>query len=122
ADLRAALEAPPAFDLIAFHDVGVGWPWQTRQQIGLLAPQPPATLPHSAAPFSKPVAKPVPKEPALQTQASNVWRIAGWRLAEAPKVSAAPSALSRLGYDASAWYAATVPGTVLTTLIDRGVY
>ena len=30
--------------------------------------------------------------------------------------------ISRAGYSASDWYAATVPGTVLTTLIDRGVY
>jgi hypothetical protein len=32
------------------------------------------------------------------------------------------SAVSAPGYDAKAWYAATVPGTVLTTLVDRGVY
>src|SRR5262249_22305133 len=30
--------------------------------------------------------------------------------------------LSTAGYRDAGWYAATVPGTVLTTLIDRGVY
>ena len=121
-EMRAAFANPPAFDIVAFHDVAVGWPWQTRQQVGLLMPQPPATLPSSKAPFSKPIAKPIPKEPALQAQTSNRWRVAGWRLAEAPKVSADPRSISSVGFDASAWYVATVPGTVLTTLIDRGVY
>ena len=32
------------------------------------------------------------------------------------------AAISAPAYDAKAWYAATVPGTVLTTLVDRGVY
>lgn len=30
--------------------------------------------------------------------------------------------LSRNGYEAKGWYKATVPGTVLTTLVDNGVY
>ena len=30
--------------------------------------------------------------------------------------------LSAAGFDASAWLDATVPGTVLTTLVDQGVY
>ncbi|MFH7191580.1 glycosyl hydrolase 2 galactose-binding domain-containing protein, partial [Klebsiella pneumoniae] len=30
--------------------------------------------------------------------------------------------MSRAGYDVSRWHVATVPGTVLTTLVDRGVY
>lgn len=122
AELREAFEAPPAFDLLSFHDVAVGWPWQTRQQVGLLSPQYPATLPRSAAPLSKPIAKSIPKEPALQLRESNAWRVAGWRLLEAPKVAASPAQISRAAFDASAWHVATVPGTVLTTLIDRGVY
>jgi hypothetical protein len=46
----------------------------------------------------------------------------GWRLAAAPDVRADGAALSRAGFDARGWLAATVPGTVLTTLVDRGVY
>jgi beta-galactosidase/beta-glucuronidase len=122
ADIKAAFKRPPAFDVIAFHNVAVGWPWQLRQQVGLLAPQPPATLPRSAAAFSKPVAKPLVDEPALQTKSSNEFRVAGWRLVEAPKVTEQPASIASTGFDASTWYVATVPGTVLTTLIDRGVY
>ncbi len=122
ADVRAAFNQPPSFEIIPFHQVSVGWPWQLRQQVGLLAPQYPVTLPRSAEAFSKPIAKPIPKEPALQPKNSSLWRVAGWRMAEAPKVASEPKSISSEDFDASTWYVATVPGTVLTTLIDRGVY
>ena len=98
------------------------WPVQLRQSLGQVAPQDPATLPRSRAPLSKPVAKPVPLGPALAQRAPGLWTVAGWRLAEAPSVRANGAAVSRVGYDAKSWYVATVPGTVLTTLVDRGVY
>ncbi|WP_083671909.1 glycoside hydrolase family 2 protein [Sphingomonas montana] len=98
------------------------WPVQVRQMPGQITPQDAATLPRSRAPLSKPVAKPEPRGPALDQRAPGLWTVAGWRLAEAPKVRADGATLSRAGYDARSWYAATVPGTVLTTLIDRGVY
>lgn len=48
---------------------------------------------------------------------------AGWEMIEAPRLkSAVGSALSRPGVDTGDWYDATVPGTVLTTLVDEGVY
>jgi beta-mannosidase len=34
----------------------------------------------------------------------------------------AGTTISTAGYSTSSWYAATVPGTVLSTLVDRGVY
>ena len=45
-------------------------------------------------------------------------------LAEAPKVAEAGSAIAQPGFrpDKPTWMAATVPGTVLTTMIDRGIY
>ena len=46
----------------------------------------------------------------------------GWELAEAPWVNTNGAALSRPGVDTREWYDATVPGTVLTTLVDQGVY
>jgi len=46
----------------------------------------------------------------------------GWRLQDTAKVSGDGAAISGLQYDARSWYAATVPGTVLTTLVDNGVY
>src|SRR5262249_264227 len=52
----------------------------------------------------------------------DVWTVGRWQMREEPKVAERGNALSRPGYAATGWYAATVPGTVLTTLIDRGVY
>ncbi|RZK82063.1 MAG: glycoside hydrolase family 2, partial [Methylobacterium sp.] len=80
------------------------------------------TLPRSKAPIPAPVAKPEPTGPALVGTGPASWEVRGWRLAEAPKVTAAGATISRAGFDARRWYAATVPGTVLTTLVDRGVY
>jgi hypothetical protein len=47
---------------------------------------------------------------------------AGWALQDAAKVQAAGDTLSRLSYRPAGWYKATVPGTVLTSLVDDGVY
>ena len=99
------------------------WPVQTRGQAGYRAPQDASQMPRSKAPFSAPVAKPLPpaRDP-LQADGDNQWTVGGWVLAEAPKVQAAGAAISARGFNAKSWYPATVPGTVLTTLIDRGVY
>ena len=47
---------------------------------------------------------------------------AGWQLQEAGKVRETAEAISRSDYEPSGWYKATVPGTVLTTLVNEGVY
>jgi beta-galactosidase/beta-glucuronidase len=46
----------------------------------------------------------------------------GWRLQEVGKVLQTGEAISRSDYEPSGWYKATVPGTVLTTLANEGVY
>jgi beta-galactosidase/beta-glucuronidase len=46
----------------------------------------------------------------------------GWQLQEAAKVTAPGATLSSTGYQPRGWYAATVPGTVLTTLVNNHVY
>ena len=115
----------PAVDLDAlnFEEASKPWPVQTRGQAGLDAPQNPATLPHSRAPFSKPIAKPVPAgADTLSSDRTTLTLEHSWRLAEASTVSASPTVISSASFDTTSWYAATVPGTVLTTLIDRGVY
>ena len=43
-------------------------------------------------------------------------------MAEAPRVAATGAQLSTTRFDTTSWYSAIVPGTVLTTLIARGVY
>jgi hypothetical protein len=100
------------------------WPLQTKGQEGLREPQERATLPVPTSAFSKPVEKPAePDGPALARRGAGEWALArGWRMLEAPKVRDEGDAVSRPGYAAEGWLRATVPGTVLTTLVDRGVY
>ena len=79
---------------------------------GLASPQPEETLPVSSVPVTMP--QRVEKKPSvtvLRPKSENVWEItSGWELCEGDKV---------LTDD---WYNATVPGTVLTTLVAQGVY
>ena len=46
----------------------------------------------------------------------------GWHLQDAAKVSQKGEQLSQASFTAENWYKATVPGTVLATLVDNGVY
>ncbi|MGO8718323.1 MAG: glycosyl hydrolase 2 galactose-binding domain-containing protein [Acidobacteriaceae bacterium] len=121
----AALAAQnPGFQLIAFEEGSKPWALQVVQFAGNTAPQDPATLPHRNALFSEPKAEPLPpSQSKLKPSGSDDWTITGgWKLAAAPKVSAAANAISEPGFDTSSWLAATVPGTVLTTMIARGIY
>jgi hypothetical protein len=120
--VRSFSASPPDFSLVHFTDVGVGWPFQEHAWRGLLVPQDPWTLPRSATPPDAPVAAPVNDAPALQQVADQQWTVGRWRLRAAPLVSADGAGLSQSGYDDHDWYPAVVPGTVLTTLIARGVY
>jgi hypothetical protein len=46
----------------------------------------------------------------------------GWQLQDATKVQEAGAAIASAKYKPKGWYAATVPGTVLTSLVNDGVY
>jgi beta-mannosidase len=46
----------------------------------------------------------------------------GWQLQDIAKVPEGGDAISQPSYTARGWYKATVPGTVLTTLVNNGVY
>jgi beta-galactosidase/beta-glucuronidase len=46
----------------------------------------------------------------------------GWQLQAAPKVTQTAEGISQSGFHADHWYPATVPGTVLTTLVNDDVY
>jgi mannosylglycoprotein endo-beta-mannosidase len=48
--------------------------------------------------------------------------IDGWKMQDSAKVATAAALISTTGFDPQGWYAATVPGTVLTTLVNNGVY
>lgn len=114
--------APPNEGMIVFETGSPHWPLQTRQMAGQLAPQDAWTLPQSATPPSKPVAVPAYAGPALEPRGANEWTIRAWTLQSADQASGSAQQIASGGYDASRWHKATVPGTVLTTLVDRGVY
>ena len=48
--------------------------------------------------------------------------IGGWQMQDSAKVAAAAPVVSAAAFEPQGWYAATVPGTVLTTLVNNGVY
>ena len=116
--------AKPDFSLIQFEEGAKPWPFQTRGQAGYRAPQDPATMPHSRVPFSSPVAiQRPPVGPSLAQASAGEWTLSeGWTLREAPKVASDGAHISTAAYDATGWMRATVPGTVLTTMIDDGIY
>ena len=49
-------------------------------------------------------------------------QVSGWQMQDAARVSAAAPVVSTAGFKPVGWYRATVPGTVLTTLVDNKVY
>ena len=46
----------------------------------------------------------------------------GWQLQDVAKAPEAGAEVSAAGFKTAGWYAATVPGTVLTTLVNNHVY
>jgi hypothetical protein len=123
-EIRQLFQTPPDFSRILFDSGSKGWPVQTRGQAGYRAPQDPSEMPKSKAPFSKPVTRPVSESGlAVREIARNRWSIdGGWKLIAAPELSAAGETISQSSFDASKWMAAVVPGTVLTTMVERGIY
>ena len=114
----------PDFSLIQFEAGSKPWPFQTRGQAGYRAPQPPATMPTSRASSSAPgaITRP-PVGPSLTQSGNGEWTFSdGWTMREVPKVDADGAHISTSAFNASGWMRATVPGTVLTTLVDDGVY
>jgi hypothetical protein len=117
-------ESQPDAPLAEFDEGSKPWPVQTRGQAGYSSPQDPSTLPTSRAPYSKPDAiKRPPVGPSLTAEGSGTWTFTdGWQLRDARTVNATPSQLSEPSYNAAGWMRATVPGTVLTSMVDDGVY
>lgn len=128
AEVRALEETPPNFSVIQFEEGSKPWPFQTRGQAGYRAPQDPGTLPKSRASFSPAAAiKRMPVGESLVASGAGEWTFAdGWMMREAPKVEAetdgSDKQVASSAYNAKSWMRATVPGTVLTTMIDDGIY
>jgi len=122
-EIKQLSQKPDDFSTVEFEEGSKQWPVQTRGQAGYRAPQDPSTMPRSRAPFSTPAAKTPPTQEILQANAENQWTMAaGWHMIAAPKVSADGAAISQTNFNAKDWMYATVPGTVLTTMVDRGIY
>jgi hypothetical protein len=123
-EVKQLFQKPEDFSLVEFEEGSKPWPVQTRGQAGYRAPQDPATMPRSKAPFSHATATTLPRtQQTLQESGKGKWTLAnGWSMIPAPKVTADGAAVSQANYHARDWWPATVPGTALTTMIDRGVY
>jgi Exo-beta-D-glucosaminidase Ig-fold domain/Glycosyl hydrolases family 2/Concanavalin A-like lectin/glucanases superfamily/Glycosyl hydrolases family 2, sugar binding domain/Glycosyl hydrolases family 2, TIM barrel domain len=123
-EVKKIAAAPPKFVIIAFEEGSKPWWVQERGQAGYRAPQDPETMPRSKVAPSKPAAVPVKESrEALEASGENSWTIAGgWKMNPAPNVKEDGVTISQSGFKNKDWYVATVPGTVLTTLVDRGVY
>ncbi|MGI4829607.1 MAG: glycoside hydrolase family 2 protein, partial [Janthinobacterium lividum] len=127
-ELKALANPPATLQTALYEENSKSWPLQTKQQAGYLAPQVPDLVP-AGAPANLPEAKPLPAaRSTLQQLNSSQWAIAAnWRLLsnDDPGASLKPEDGARISTAAFAeqnWLPATVPGTVLTTLIDRGIY
>lgn len=58
-----------------------------------------------------------------KTAATDVVTVdSGWQLQDAAKVQQSGAEVSALSFTPSGWYAATVPGTVLASLVNDHVY
>ena len=122
-ELKRLAQSGNDFSAVQFEEGSKPWPLQTRGQAGYRAPQDPGTMPRTRAPFSKPVAKPVHTQEPLQKSGAAQWTLAaGWTMLPAPKLTADGASISQPGFNSRNWMQATVPGTALTTMIDRGIY
>jgi hypothetical protein len=122
--VKAIAAAPPDFSLPTYEEASGRWPVQTSGMRGQAEPQDPATLPRGNGAIQKPVAKAL-RAADLRTElvGSNPWKLeGGWKLAAESNVKAPGEEISKRGFTTKDWMAATVPGTVLTTMIDRGIY
>ncbi len=82
-----------------------------------------ATFPKSSVAPQKPRARALVDRPALADLGHGDFALrGGWKLQEARKVAGTALELSTPGFDSRSWLDATVPGTVLTTLVDRGIH
>ena len=123
-EVKHLAQSPRDFSHAEFEEGSKPWPVQTRGQSGYRAPQDPSSMPHGKGAFSRPVATPVPSNrQVLQPVSDNQWMFAaGWSMIPAPNVKADGPEISQPGFRVNDWMPATVPGTALTTLIDRGIY
>jgi len=122
-EVKAISQKPENFTGILYEEGSKPWPVQTYGQAGYRAPQDAATMPRSRAPYTPPSAKKVVAgATGLEATGKNEWMLEGWKLRPAPEVAEPGEAIAHAEFAAKGWWPATVPGTVLTTMVDQGVY
>lgn len=97
---------------------------QRPLNFGLHEAQPVYTLPKSRGAIQQPSPKAkqsIKTEPARLTDHEYLLN-QGWELGSAEQVIASPNSIFSPDFDTRQWHNATVPGTVLTTLVDQGIY
>jgi Exo-beta-D-glucosaminidase Ig-fold domain/Concanavalin A-like lectin/glucanases superfamily/Glycosyl hydrolases family 2/Glycosyl hydrolases family 2, sugar binding domain/Glycosyl hydrolases family 2, TIM barrel domain len=96
-------------------------PWMGSRSA--ITPQNPSTMPRPVPTVGSLRIPKVASPPQAGTNAAGDLVLdRGWELQDASMVSASPDAVASPGLDTAAWHDATVPGTVLTTLVQQGVY
>lgn len=97
---------------------------QSKLNYGLAKPQDKSTLPKSNSPVPDSKRKVKTKTVSvLKPIGANTYSLeSGWELISADKIEGTGELVSGAGFPTSEWLNATVPGTVLTTLVDQGVY
>ncbi len=97
---------------------------QGKTNFGLTRPQPTASLPVGISKPDAPAKK--GKLPAIskliKNNQGNYQLNNGWELADGNTVTANEQSIFSANYNSNNWYNAVVPGTVLTTLVQQGVY
>jgi hypothetical protein len=112
------------FTLIIMLVFSLGAIAQNKFNFGLSQPQDKSSLPKSKAVSPTPTRRNKILIPCvLNRENGNEYILSsGWEMAEADKVIGASQSLFNPDFNTANWYNATVPGTVLTTLVDQGVY
>jgi len=97
---------------------------ENPRNTGLKQAQPASTYPTTKGEIQKAVRKEkVDQTTRLVASKDNELIITeGWELIEANRIKGPEEAIASSKVDTKAWYNATVPGTVLTTLVEQGVY
>jgi hypothetical protein len=97
---------------------------QYKLNFGLRAKQDSATLPHSKSPVQFPDRKQqTPPKTVLSSVNEREWILSGgWMLADANVLVNSEKSIFNPQFSTTGWLNATVPGTVLTTLVDQGIY
>ena len=94
------------------------------QNKGLRLPQDSGELPKSRVAIILPKVLPkIMSEAKLVTARDNEWIVSGgWELKAAKQINSTGAEITSGSFQTDSWINATVPGTVLTTLVNRGYY